>query len=206
MAEHKYKNFAILIGKVIDCEESDLPFREVTLRVNRRNNQMYDDIPVLVAKKFIEEFGIGDVIRVIGSIRLFRNRTSTWQKNRQMMLASNLWKMNQETNHMNHVEIQGDIYKVLPIQVLPTTKEYIKLTSFSINIPRDSIEKGYHGDIISCVSWNSQALISAIFIKGDKVRIVGRFQTRSFKKQHDDCTTTLEKVYEVSCFKVERVY
>lgn len=200
------KNWGVLTGKVLSIEHSHYnaqhrPWYKVTLRINRKTEGKYDDLPVLVPGWMITEKNVerDNIIKVEGEVRSYTNHHGGWQKRQIMLYTRYLQVMANDSEHQNHVHLDGNIYRVLEKRITPATNR--RLIIFSLNVKRD-IEPYWH-DGIYCIAWGIGADMIESFGVGKNVKIEGRMNSRNFNKKHSDGTITSELTYEISVVTIE---
>ena len=67
-----------------------------------------------------------------------------------------------------------------------------------------AVNRAYNkSDYIPCISWGRNAKYSKILDVGAHVKIIGRIQSRIYKKKYDDENIESKVAYEVSVLKME---
>lgn len=200
------RNWGVLTGEVLNIEHShynaqNRPWHKVTLRVNRKTEGKYDDLPVLVPGWMITEKKVecGNTIKVEGEVRSYTNHDGGWQKRQIMLYTRSLEVMPNDSEHQNCIKLEGNIYRVLEKRITPGTNR--RLIIFSLNVKRD-IEPYWH-DGIYCIAWGIGADMIEAFGVGKNVKIEGRMNSRNFNKKHPNGTITPELTYEISVVTIE---
>ncbi len=204
MINAMYENDVTLIGQVMQITLShrnlDTVYYEILLRVNRLTDNKYDEIPVLAPEWLAKNIEDNNTVLVHGQIRIYKNKVSTWQRKRVMVLARSIRVLPSGTEHINQVNLIGNINRISPLRYTPLSGRLI--CDFSICVPRENRNLE---DRAYCIAWANGARFVSLLTPGTKVKIRGRIQARTFFKNHSDNTQTQEVVYEVSCFSVKAI-
>lgn len=195
------KNWSVLVGEVLSIEHSHYntqhrPWYKVTLRINRKTEGKYDDLPILVPGWMIKEKNVecGNIIKVEGEIRSYTNHNGGWQKRQIMLYTRYLEVMPNDSDHQNQVHLEGEIYKVLEKRNTPATNR--RLIIFSLNVKRD-IEPYWH-DGIYCIAWGKGADMVEELGSGKSIKVEGRMNSRNFNRRGSK-----EVTYEISVVTLE---
>lgn len=102
---------------------------------------------------------------------------------------------------MNKVILTGNLVREIELKL---TQSQASVVSNCIAVSRDRKEQDgtYGTDFINFVAWNQQAdYLRQYARKGDRLEIVGRWQTRQFQDRNGQNQTANEVVVEsISCF------
>lgn len=195
------KNWGVLVGIVMSIAHSHYnaqhrPWYKVVLRVNRKTEGKYDDLPILVPGWMITEKNVecGSIIKVEGEVRSYTNHDGGWQKRQIMLYTRYLQVMPNDSEHQNQVRLEGNIYRVLEKRITPVSNR--RLIIFSLNVMRD-IEPYWH-DGIYCIAWGKGADMIETLGSGANVKIEGRMNARNFNRRHIQ-----EVTYEISVVTIE---
>ena len=195
------KNWGVLVGIVMSIEHSHYnaqhrPWYKVTLRVNRKTEGKYDDLPILVPGWLITEKNVecGKIVKVEGEVRSYTNHDGGWQKRQIMLYTRYLQVMPDDSEHQNQVRLEGNIYRVLEKRITPVSNR--RLIIFSLNVMRD-VEPYWH-DGIYCIAWGKGADMIETLGSGANVKIEGRMNARNFNRRHIQ-----EVTYEISVVTIE---
>lgn len=96
-----------------------------------------------------------------------------------------------EDENPNQVQLVGALCKPPSYRTTPFGREIADLML--------AVNRSYgKSDYIPCITWGRTARYAANLKIGDKVQLVGRFQSRTYQKQQPDGTTINKMAYEVS--------
>ena len=91
----------------------------------------------------------------------------------------------------NRVQLTGALCKAPSYRTTPFGREIADLML--------AVNRSYgKSDYIPCITWGRTARYAANLKIGDKVQLVGRFQSRNYQKQLPDGTILNKVAYEVS--------
>jgi len=91
----------------------------------------------------------------------------------------------------NRVQLTGALCKPPSYRTTPFGREIADLML--------AVNRSYgKSDYIPCITWGRTARYAAGLKTGDKVQLVGRFQSRNYQKQLPDGTVITKVAYEVS--------
>lgn len=96
-----------------------------------------------------------------------------------------------ERENPNQVQLTGALCKAPSYRTTPFGREIADLML--------AVNRSYgKSDYIPCITWGRTARYAANLKIGDKVQLVGRFQSRTYQKQMPDGTVLNKVAYEVS--------
>lgn len=202
-----YENIAVIIGKLVNLrkvhERLGAAFYEITVRVDRLTAGKHDDIVVYAPQWALPgRIAISDTIRLVGELRIYKNRNSLWQAKCMKVYTKRIDIVAPTVPHKNRVELIGDIIQVWNKRETPLTNRV--LTDFSLLVYRmEGYSKGERSDLIHCIAWGDEDFEKINQATGEKLRVIGRIQERPFEKKHSNGTVTKEKTHEVSCRAIE---
>lgn len=202
-----YENIAVIIGKLMNMrkvhERLGAAFYEIKVRVNRQTPGKHDDIIVYAPQWALPGgIAISDTIRLVGELRIYKNRNSLWQAKCMKVYTKRIDVVASTVPHTNRVELIGDICQVWGKRKTPLTERVI--TELALMVYRtEGYSKGERADRIHCIVWGEDGLANVSHDPDDKVHIIGRIQERTFEKEHPDGKVTKETTHEVSCQIIE---
>lgn len=198
-----YENIVVIIGRVLSInkvhERLGASFYEVNVRINRLTAGKYDDVIIYAPQWAMPTVGlaVGDTVRLVGEVRVYKNRNSLWQAKCMKVYTKKIAIVGPDAPHTNRVELIGDICRVWNKRKTPLTDRV--LTDFSVLVYRtEGYSKGDRSDLIHCIAWGDEEY-EKVNHSGEKVHIIGRIQQRAFEKEHENGTSTKEFTYEISC-------
>ena len=201
-----YENIAVIIGKLMNLrkvhERLGATFYEITVRVNRTTPGKYDNIIVYAPQWALPDgIAINDTIRLIGEVRIYKNRNSLWQAKCMKVYTKRIDVVGSTVPHTNRVELIGDICQVWGKRKIPLTERVI--TELALMVYRtEGYSKGERADRIHCIAWGDS--LEKVHHEPDtKVHVIGRIQERTFEKENPNGTVAKETTHEVSCQVIE---
>ena len=66
-------------------------------------------------------------------------------------------------------------------------------------------ERNFKSDYIPCITWGRNAIRSSEFNVGTRVKVLGRLQSREYKKKIDDGIYEARTAYELSAYMIDVV-
>ena len=183
----------------------------------KRLSDSFDKIPVMISERFapLSEYKIGRDILIEGQFRSHNQMTSTKAKLKLMVFAREL-KLDYvpgsvpvdyipdeglappDVSDMNRVELCGFVCKEPVYRKTPFNREIADLLI--------AVNRAYSkSDYIPCIAWGRSARFCSKLIVGDKVRIIGRIQSRVYQKKLPDGTVEEKVAYELSVIRLELI-
>lgn len=105
--------------------------------------------------------------------------------------AQRLISGDSDEENPNRVQLTGALCKPPSYRTTPFGREIADLML--------AVNRSYgKSDYIPCITWGRTARYASNLKIGDKVQLVGRFQSRAYQKQMPDGTTLNKVAYEVS--------
>lgn len=168
-------------------------YYKVMIKIRRHNNKVFDTLPCIVPKSKVDlsKDLIGKPVKISG---LF----TSYNENYKVLLtvrAQEFILLNKpEDQDINQIKLKGTICK----------NPYFRTTPHGTNITELIIAVNRRGksDYIPCITWGTNAFISNRMKVGQVVEIIGRIQSREYKKYVDDIPE-IKTTYEVSAFTIK---
>ncbi len=213
-------NYATISGKIVSCPvfSHDVygeGFYYFFVDVKRLSDS-FDRIPVMISERLVspEECSIGRNIMIDGQFRSYNQNTSSKSKLMLMVFARDvvLDYVAQDECFDDTVEKEGEVEET------PNDKNYIELCGFICKPPiyrktpfnREiadlllAVNRSYNkSDYIPCISWGRNARYCSRRAVGDKVKVIGRIQSRIYQKKLPDGNVEDRVAYEVSVIRLE---
>lgn len=171
-------------------EIMDEKFYDFTIAVQRLSGQK-DFVPVTVSERIIGEnsFEIGNLIGLIGQFRSYNKIIENHSKLVLKVFVRELCDYDEQLP--NSIEIEGYICKPPIYRTTPFKREICDLLV--------AVNRAYNkSDYIPAIAWGRNARFASTFSVGDKVRLVGRIQSRPYQKQLESGEVEERVAYEVS--------
>lgn len=171
-------------------EIMDEKFYDFTIAVQRLSGQK-DFVPVTVSERIIGEnnFEIGNLIGLIGQFRSYNKIVENHSKLVLKVFVRELCDYDEQLP--NSIEIEGYVCKPPIYRTTPFKREICDLLV--------AVNRAYNkSDYIPAIAWGRNARFASTFSVGDKVRLVGRIQSRPYQKQLESGEVEERVAYEVS--------
>ena len=98
----------------------------------------------------------------------------------------------------NNVELDGFICKEPVYRETPFGRQ---ITDLIVASNREHFKSDY----IPCIAWGRNAIRSSEFNVGTRLKVLGRLQSREYKKKIDDETYEVRTAYELSAYMIDVV-
>ena len=166
-------------------------FFVTTLRVPRLSGAE-DFLPVTLSERLLidEPIAAGSVLCLDGQLRSYNKVVEGSGRLLITAFAQRLLPEEDDENP-NRVQLTGALCKAPSYRTTPFGREIADLML--------AVNRSYgKSDYIPCITWGRTARYAANLKIGDKVHLVGRFQSRNYQKQLPDGTVLNKVAYEVS--------
>ena len=190
-----------LIGSVfMPPEYSHTVYGEAFFRLVlsvRRLSGTEDRIPVTVSGRLLGDIpaGEGDRLRVRGQIRSYNKRTETGSRLVITVFAKE-FEAFEDGGDVNEAELTGFICKPPVYRTTPFSRE---ITDVLLAVNR----RTGRSDYLPVIAWGRNARFLAEAPVGTELSVLGRLQSREYKKRFEDGTEQTRTAYEVSAGAVE---
>ena len=206
-------NYLTLVGKVtgekkFSHEIYGEKFYIFDLSIARLSGNA-DVIPITISERLIDEdmLQIGNYLVIKGQFRSY----NSYQNNKNRLIltvfAKDIQKINPESEEneftqkdmvTNEVVLIGYVCKKPIYRQTPFGREIADLLL--------AVNRAYNkSDYIPSIAWGRNARFCQNLEVGTQVKIVGRVQSRSYEKKHEDGTVEQRVAYEVSIGSLEVV-
>lgn len=193
--EQMQNNIVHLSGQIaseleFSHEIMDEKFYDFTIALQRLSGQK-DFVPVTVSERIIGEnnFEIGNLIGLIGQFRSYNKIVENHSKLVLKVFVRELCDYDEQLP--NSIEIEGYVCKPPIYRTTPFKREICDLLV--------AVNRAYNkSDYIPAIAWGRNARFASTFSVGDKVRLVGRIQSRPYQKQLESGEVEERVAYEVS--------
>ncbi len=170
--------------KVLDEE-----FYTFNLKVARLSAEK-DIIPVIISSRLIQNLGEGDKVALHGQFRSFNKLENGKSKLILSVFCKELCGWDEEANS-NSIELNGYICKPPIFRNTPLSREICDLLI--------AVNRNYNkSDYIPCIAWGRNAQFVSKLQVGTKIKLIGRIQSREYKKQVEGQEPVSKLAYEVS--------
>lgn len=166
-------------------------FFVTTLRVPRLSGAE-DFLPITLSERLLidEPIAAGSILCLDGQLRSYNKVVEGSGRLLITAFAQRLLPEEDDENP-NRVQLTGALCKAPSYRTTPFGREIADLML--------AVNRSYgKSDYIPCITWGRTARYAANLKIGDKVQLVGRFQSRNYQKQLPDGTILNKVAYEVS--------
>jgi hypothetical protein len=155
-----------------------------------RLSGIVDVLPVTLASRLLGPLEPGVWVNLQGQLRSYNKAIDGVNR-----LILTIFTLSIEPSPVedafNEVRLIGNICKPPIFRTTPFLREIADLL-VAVNRPYQK------SDYIPCIAWGRTARFGAELLVGAKVEIVGRLQSREYKKAHEDGSVQTRVAYEVS--------
>ena len=137
----------------------------------------------------------GNMVKVLGEIRT-RNVHENDKNHLEITVFVKEVLLYEEDE--NNVELDGFICKEPTYRETPFGRQ---ITDLMVASNREYFKSDY----IPCIAWGRNAIRASEFNVGTRVKVLGRLQSREYKKKIDDETYEIRTAYELSASMVDVV-
>lgn len=151
-----------------------------------------DYLPITLSERLLLDMpvSVGTMLALEGQLRSYNKVVEGAGR---LLITAFAQKILQgaEDENPNQVQLVGALCKAPSYRTTPFGREIADLML--------AVNRSYgKSDYIPCITWGRTARFAANLKIGDKVQLVGRFQSRTYQKQMPDGTVTNKVAYEVS--------
>lgn len=166
-------------------------FYVTTLSVPRLSGAE-DQLPITLSERLLLDAPImaGTLLTLEGQLRSYNKVVEGTGRLLITAFAQRLLPVVEDENP-NQVQLTGALCKPSSYRTTPFGREIADLML--------AVNRSYgKSDYIPCITWGRTARYAANLRVGDKVQLIGRFQSRAYQKQQPDGTAINKVAYEVS--------
>ena len=199
-------NHVILNGLILDRRPDHEAYGEkfivMTLMVERLSGN-HDEIKIMASERTLNsDVGVGEYVRIEGEFRSY-NKWMSEEKHRLMLyvMADSICRYanNEEYDAYrceNSIELDGYICKPPVYRKTPAGREIADV--------HVAVNRAYgKSDYIPCVVWGRNTGFASMLSVGSRIRVVGRIQSREYRKQIAEDVTETRIAYEVSVNSID---
>ena len=201
-------NHLVLVGKVVSektysHEIYGEKFYLFNLEVIRLSSTT-DIIPITISERLLTDIDltIGKGLEIEGQFRSYNNYEN--ERNRLVLTVF--------AKEVKEVEIDEEDKEVVTNEVELVEKKKKKPIYRQTPFGREiadillAVNRAYNkSDYIPCIAWGRNARFCQNMEVGTEVKLVGRVQSRTYEKKHEDGTVETRVAYEVSVASMEVV-
>ncbi|MBR3888314.1 MAG: single-stranded DNA-binding protein [Clostridia bacterium] len=203
MINYSENNIITLVGTIVSertfsHEVYGEGFYSFNLEVPRLSENS-DIIPVTVSERILsDEFKIGEKVVIDGQFRSYNNYEN--EKNKLVLTVFvkdiKILTEDMEIPNPNEICLTGFICKKPIYRTTPFGREIADILL--------AVNRAYNkSDYIPCIAWGRNARFCQNIEVGEKVKLWGRIQSRTYEKKFEDGTSEIRRAYEVSVSKME---
>ena len=196
-----------LTGRVCGCPEYSHciygeAFFKLLLSV-RRLSGAEDLIPVTVSERLLGNMPVehGMIFDIDGQIRSYNQRTDNGSRLLITVFAREFMQVSEEAyvDDHNEVTLAGFVCKPVIYRTTPFSREISDMLL--------AVNRRYgKSDYLPCIAWGRNARFTSELSIGDNIRLLGRLQSREYKKAFPDGIVETRTAYEISCSAVELLH
>ncbi|MEG2719409.1 MAG: single-stranded DNA-binding protein [Clostridia bacterium] len=167
-------------------------FYVTTMRVPRLSGAE-DFLPITLSERLLidEPLTTGSLLSFDGQLRSYNKVMEGAGRLLITAFAQRLIKDDEDEENPNRVQLTGALCKPPSYRTTPFGREIADLML--------AVNRSYgKSDYIPCITWGRTARYASNLKIGDKVQLVGRFQSRAYQKQMPDGAMLNKVAYEVS--------
>lgn len=172
-------------------------FYSTTLSVERKSGTI-DSIPVIISEtlKNPESIFVGCELSVGGSVRTSNQPDESGKKRLVIFIFAE--DVQEYKGFKNYVEFVGYFCKPPIYRETPYGRQ---ICDVLVAINRNCGKTDY----VPCIVWGRNAVRASNFRVGQKIKLVGRFQSREYQKKIADDEYEIRTAYEVSASSIEEI-
>lgn len=202
-------NHLILVGKIVSEQKYSHEiygekFYSFNLEVIRLSSNS-DIIPITVSERLLTdvELTVGKNVEIEGQFRSYNN----YENERNRLILTVFAKEIKEVKEVEETEKDALTNEVILVGYI-CKKPIYRQTPFGREIADIllAVNRAYNkSDYIPCIAWGRNARFCQNIEVGTEVKLVGRVQSRTYEKKHEDGTVETRVAYEVSVSSMEIV-
>lgn len=163
-----------------------------------RKSGYRDEIKVVISERLIWDIciNIGMRVKIEGQIRTYNEETEGKSRLNIVVFARGIESIPETDNDENYIYLEGFLCKSPIRRTSPLGRELCDIML--------AVNRMYNkSDYIPCIAWGRNATYAGGLEVGTKLSIMGRIQSREYKKRDADGNIIGRIAYEVSILKIE---
>ena len=202
-------NHLVLVGKIVSekiysHEIYGEKFYIFNLEVIRLSSTT-DIIPITISERLLTtlEIVIGKEVKVEGQ---FRSYNSYENERNRLILTVFAKEIEEVVKNEESGEDRDEVTNEVTLIGYVCKKPIYRQTPFGREIADVllAVNRAYNkSDYIPCIAWGRNARFCQNMEVGTEVKIIGRVQSRTYEKKHEDGTAETRVAYEVSISSME---
>lgn len=174
-------------------------FYKFTLGIERKSGYM-DQIQVVFSERLVSKTDVIEEssIKIWGQIRTYNELCEGKNKLIIVVFAREVefFDPGEEVKFENQIKLEGYICKTPIRRVSPLGRELCDVML--------AVNRMYNkSDYIPCIAWGRNAGYTATLEVGDKLSVLGRLQSREYRKKDEEDNVFVKTAYEVSILRIE---
>lgn len=171
-------------------------FYTFTVKIPRLSDAA-DYIRVMLSERLDFEVCVGDRVDITGQFRSYNSYENGINRLVLTVFARDIQHYEGENKNPNSLFLNGFVCKKPVYRTTPFGREICDILL--------AVNRTYNkSDYIPVIAWGRNARFAGEFEVGDNIKVWGRIQSRTYKKQLDDDETETRVAYEVSVNKIEK--
>ena len=170
-------------------------FYRFTLSVLRLSGQA-DKLPVIVPRPLLllTPVSPGDGVHITGQLRSFNNKSGQGSR---LVISTFAQTLTHDAGEpLNRIFLSGVLCKQPALRRTPLGREICDMIL--------AVNRRYgRADYLPCIAWGRNARYLQDMKVGIGMHVIGRLQSREYKKVFEDGTEEMRTAYEISCSAVE---
>lgn len=163
-----------------------------------RKSGYRDEIKVVVSERLIWDICIttGMNVRVEGQVRTYNEDSEGRSHLNIVVFARGVTESYEDENDENYIYLDGFLCKPPIRRTSPLGRELCDIML--------AVNRMYNkSDYIPCIAWGRNATYAGSLDVGTKLSVMGRIQSREYKKRDEEGNTISRTAYEVSILKID---
>ena len=171
-------------------------FYTFTVKIPRLSDAA-DYIRVMLSERLDFEVSVGDRVDITGQFRSYNSYENGINRLVLTVFARDIQHYEGESKNPNSLFLNGFVCKKPVYRTTPFGREICDILL--------AVNRTYNkSDYIPVIAWGRNARFAGEFEVGDNIKVWGRIQSRTYKKQLDDDEAETRVAYEVSVNKIEK--
>lgn len=197
-------NHCFISGTVVSEPEfshevNEEKFKKFSVEVERLSGNS-DVINVLISEKLMPDsinLKVDASVYIKGHFRSYNNYTGVGSKLILSVFVKEISNYSEDMEfNTNIITLTGFLCKEPVFRVTPFGRE---ITDILLAVNRIHNKSDY----IPCIVWGRNAKIASEYKTGDKIKLIGRIQSRDYKKKVSEEEYVIKTAFEVSVSKIE---
>lgn len=167
-----------------------------------RLSENFDAVRITISEKFLSgiELNVGTRVKISGQFRSYNNFSNVGNRLILTVFVKDIEILDDTDSEQNSnlIQLNGYICKQPIYRTTPFGREIADILL--------AVNRSYNkSDYIPCIAWGRNAKYAETLKIGDNVEILGRIQSREYKKKISETETESKTAYEVSVSRLDLV-